>query len=346
MSFHFRKAVREQSHVLISLAGPTGSGKTKSALRLARGLVGPKGRIAVIDTEAGRALHYADEHEFDHGELVAPFRPAAYQAAIESAEKDGYGAVIIDSLSHEYEGVGGLIEWADECLAAGAKSPANWKEPKMAHRKMMNRLLQMRCHLIFCLRAEEKMLMKKEGGKTIIVPASDRPLIERWHPICEKRFMYEMTASFLLLGSAPGVPIPVKLEGKHAPFFAKNSVLDEAAGEKLAAWADGAPASGSNKAKPTEREPSAVPNGGQAVPNEAQPADPAPPKAAEPAKEVPEDVKALAKELGLKIQNANKKDALGAIWDLAVIAREKIKAASPKAIAELERRYNEKMKTL
>jgi hypothetical protein len=239
MSFHFRKAAREQTSVLIALAGSSGSGKTYSALRLARGLVGKDGKFAVIDTEAGRALHYADRFDFDHGDLKPPFRPDAYLQAIEAAESAGYGAVVIDSMSHEYEGEGGLLEWAEELEAGGTKSPANWKKPKMEHKRMVNRLLQMRCHLIFCLRAEEKMLVERINGKLQVTAAKDRPLKERWHPICEKRFMYEMTASFLLLDSAPGVGQPIKLQDQHRSAFHDGAVIDESAGEALAAWAKG-----------------------------------------------------------------------------------------------------------
>ena len=86
MSLTFRKAIREQTSILLALAGSSGSGKTFSALRIARGLVGPTGRVAMIDTEAARALHYADRFDFDHGDLKPPFSPEAYAIAIMAAE--------------------------------------------------------------------------------------------------------------------------------------------------------------------------------------------------------------------------------------------------------------------
>lgn len=253
MTFTFRPAIREQASVLIALAGASGSGKTYSALRLARGLVGPQGRIAVIDTEAGRALHYADQFAFDHGDLHPPFRPEAYQSAMAAADDGGYGAIVIDSFSHEYEGEGGILEWAEQLEAEGVKKPGNWKLPKTQHKRLVSRMLQCRAHLIFCLRAEEKMLVKREVDpqtgrpKTVVVAPEDRPLRERWAPICEKRFMFEMTASFLLLPDRPGVPVPVKLQEQHRAAFPEGRPIEESCGAALAAWAHGGKPAASNE---------------------------------------------------------------------------------------------------
>lgn len=243
MTFQFRPAVRERVSLLIGIAGSSGSGKTYSALQLATGLAGPNGRIAVIDTEAGRALHYADQFKFDHGDLRAPFSPDAYREAIVAADEAGYDVIVIDSMSHEHEGEGGLLDWADR-EAANHKPPKNWVKPKTAHKRMMNRLLQLRAHLIFCLRAEEKMRVEQQDvgngrRKMVIVPAADLPLNERWQPIAEKRFAYELTASFLMTPDRPGVPLPLKLQEQHRHAFPEGSQMGSEAGEKLAAWASG-----------------------------------------------------------------------------------------------------------
>jgi len=252
MTFNFKPAVREKTSLLIALAGASGSGKTLSALKLARGLAGEGGKIAVIDTEAGRALHYADEHRFDHCDLMPPFTPKRYTEAIEAADKAGYDVIVIDSMSHEYESFGGILEWADQELANGVKSPKNWVKPKTAHKRMVNRLIQMRAHLVICLRAEEKMEMredKDEQGRTrmIVIAAEQRPIEERWHPICEKRFMYEMTVSLLLVPSNPGVPIPIKLQDQHKPAFSDGQQISEDSGAFLHRWASG------GKAEPADR---------------------------------------------------------------------------------------------
>ncbi len=238
MTLEFTPAVRENVTILVGLAGPSGSGKTKSALRLAEGLAGGK-PIAFIDTEARRGLHYADAHKFIHADMRGPFRPERFIEAVRVAEKAGAGVVIIDSFSHEYDGDGGILDWASELEAKGTKSPANWKEPKLAHKRLMNELLQCRAHLIFCLRADEKIAIERrevDGRmKTVVVPLG-------WVPICEKRFMYEMTASFTLTADNPGQPnfhLPHKLQEQHRAFFPEGKFIDQEAGSRLAEWARG-----------------------------------------------------------------------------------------------------------
>jgi hypothetical protein len=234
VSFAFKPAVREQVSLLIALAGASGSGKTYSALRLARGL-SQTGKVAFIDTEARRGLHYAGQFEFLHADMRPPFRPERFIEAIRAAEDAGADVVIIDSMSHEYDGEGGIMDWADQLEAGGTKSPGNWKVPKGAHKKMMNALLQCRASLIFCLRADEKIRIAKENGKTVIEPLG-------WMPICEKRFMYEMTASFTLTPDRPGFPrfdLPHKLQKQHRGIFSEREPIGEDAGKRLLDWSRG-----------------------------------------------------------------------------------------------------------
>jgi AAA domain len=236
MSYSFRPAVREQTKLLLGIAGPSGSGKTFSALTLATGLAGPGGKIGFIDTEAGRALHYADKFKFDHCELEPPFKPARFREVIQAAEAAKYDVIIIDSFSHEWSGEGGCLDWADAEVARGQKSPSNWIVPKAAHKNLVSRLLQARAHLIFCLRAEEKIaiekVMKDGREKTVVVPIG-------WKAICEKNFMYEMTVSFVMTPDAPGVGRPEKLQDQHRHIFPDGQRIGVEAGRMLADWASG-----------------------------------------------------------------------------------------------------------
>lgn len=234
MTFEFKPAAREQVGLLIALAGASGSGKTFSALRMAQGL-SSSGKIAFIDTEARRGLHYAEQFKFMHADMRPPFRPHRFIEAIRAAENAGADVVILDSFSHEYDGEGGIMDWADDLAASGTKSPGNWKEPKLAHKKMMNALLQCRASIIFCLRADEKIEIVREGGRTQVRPLG-------WMPICEKRFMYEQTASFTLTPDKPGVVqfnLPHKLQMQHRPMFPEGQQIGERAGRMLAEWARG-----------------------------------------------------------------------------------------------------------
>ena len=247
MTVSFRPAKRENVSLLIGLAGGTGSGKTMSAMLLAKGLAGGR-PFAVIDTEAGRALHYADDFSFEHADLVAPFRPSTYADAIHVADKAGYPVIVVDSFSHEHAGDGGLLDWHEEEVQrmagdnAGRREAvkmAAWIKPKMAHKAMVNQLLQVRAHLILCFRAEEKVDIVKVNGKTEIVPKVTLTGLNGWVPVCEKSLPYELTVSFLVTADKPGVPKPIKLPDRLRGFFPLDKPIGEEAGRELGRWAAG-----------------------------------------------------------------------------------------------------------
>ena len=247
MSFTFRPAVRENVGLLIGLAGSSGSGKTYTAMRLAKGIAGDK-RFCVIDTEAGRAKHYADLFTFDHGDLKPPFSPAAYADAIAAADAAGYSVIVVDSTSHEHAGEGGILDMQEaEFQRMGGREAVkmtSWIKPKSEHRKMVSRLLQIRAHLILCFRAEEKIeMVKGSDGKMEVRKKVTATGLDGWVPICEKNLPYELTASFLLMASKPGVPLPIKLQEQHKNLFPLDKPITEDSGARLAAWArGGAPA--------------------------------------------------------------------------------------------------------
>lgn len=255
MSYTFRRAVREQVPLIIGLSGGTGSGKTFSAMRLAKGMAHGK-PFCVIDTENGRASHYADQFTFDVLDLRAPFSPDAYAQAIAAADRAGYPVIVVDSMSHVWAGDGGVLDWQEEELDRMAKDDWNrreackmaaWIKPKMAHKHMMQTLLQARAHLILCFRAEEKIEMVKVGGKLEVRKKESMIGKDGWVPICEKNVPFEATCSFLLLASNPGIPHPIKLQEQHKSFFNPTASIDEYAGEQLAKWASG----GSQPVPPT-----------------------------------------------------------------------------------------------
>jgi hypothetical protein len=251
MSIEFRPGIRENVGLLIGLIGGTGSGKTYTGMRLCKGISDALGGkpFAVIDTEARRALHYADQFKFEHAELKPPFRPMAYEEAILAADAAGYPAILVDSTSHEHAGEGGLLEWHEEELQrmAGddwkrreAVKMSAWIKPKMAHKRMVSRLLQVRAHLVLCFRAEEKVEMQRgDDGKMKIVKKQTRTGKDGWVPICEKSLPFELTASFLLTDERPGYPLPIKLQSQHRELFPLDKPIDEESGKRLAAWAAG-----------------------------------------------------------------------------------------------------------
>lgn len=247
MNFQFRPATRENVALILGVIGGTGSGKTYSAMQLASGIAAGA-RFAVIDTENGRAKHYADRFDFDHCDIHPPFRPQSYIDAITAADKAGYPVIVVDSMSHVWAGDGGVLDWQEEELDRMAGDDwkkresckmAAWIKPKMAHKSMVQKLLQVRAHLVLCFRAEEKVEMVREDGKMKIVPKQSLTGREGWIPICEKSLPFELTASLLLLASNPGIPHPIKLQEQHRAFFPVGQTITKAAGEQMAEWASG-----------------------------------------------------------------------------------------------------------
>ena len=250
MSFTFRPAARENVGLLLGLAGASGSGKTYTAMRLAKGMAGDK-PFAVIDTEAGRAKHYADLFRFDHGDLMPAFSPAAYADAIKAADDAKYPVIVVDSFSHEHAGEGGILDMQEAEFARmggrDAVKMTSWIKPKGEHRRMVSRLLQVRAHLILCFRAEEKIeMVRGQDGKMEVRKKQTLTGLDGWVPICEKTLPYELTASFLLMPGRPGVPLPIKLQEQHKPFFPLDQAITEACGARLATWARGGVAPASN----------------------------------------------------------------------------------------------------
>lgn len=248
MTVSFRPARRQDVQLIVGLAGSSGSGKTMGALKLARGLAGDK-PFAVIDTERGRALHYGDDFQpWEHAELEPPFRPDAYAEAITTADEAGYPVVVIDSFSHEHAGDGGLLDWHDEEVQRMAGDDprrreqvkiAAWIAPKTSHKRLVSRLLQVKAHLIICLRAEQQIEIGKENGKTVIRPKRSLTGLDGWVPIAEKSLAYELTASFLLTADQPGVPKPIKLPERIRAFLPLDQPLSEETGRLLGEWAAG-----------------------------------------------------------------------------------------------------------
>lgn len=244
-TFAHRLATRDKTPLLVGLVGPSSSGKTYSALELATGFqrVNP-GAIFLIDTEAGRSLQYADRFKFEHVPFGAPFSPLDYLDVIKYCIDQGATNIIIDSLSHEHEGPGGVLEWhATEMGGNFAKQMIAWAKPKAARRRLINTIMQLNCNFIFCFRAKTKIKLPPKGS------ADKEPIEMGYQPIGGDEWIYEMTLNMLLLPRANGVPTwQSELEGEKAilklpkqfeSIFESKPQLSADVGEKLARWAAG-----------------------------------------------------------------------------------------------------------
>lgn len=171
MTFTFKKAVRSASKLRLAISGASGSGKTYSALLLAKGI---GGRIAVIDTERGSASLYADMEgmpEFDVLELDAPFSPERYAEAIAAAESAGYDILIIDSMSHEWNGKGGCLEEVDNIARARYRGNtwSAWNEMTPCHRKFVDAMLTSKLHIIATMRSKTEVAQDVDAnGKKVV----------------------------------------------------------------------------------------------------------------------------------------------------------------------------------
>ncbi|RFC65031.1 hypothetical protein DYI37_03970 [Fulvimarina endophytica] len=250
MGITYRPAVRQGEKLMIGLAGPSGSGKTFSALKIATGIQEVEGgEIFVIDTENRRAAMYAGKFRFQHGEMHAPFTPEAYCEAIEAAVKAGAKSIVIDSMSHEHEGEGGILEMHEAALMKMAGNDFGkrekvkftaWIEPKRRHNKFVNRLLQINAHIIMCFRAKDKLKMVKvQKGDRVV----NEPVSAGWQPIAADRLEYEMTTLLVLPPNAKGKPDlsaeATKIPEPIQPIIKEGWQISEGLGVELAKWARG-----------------------------------------------------------------------------------------------------------
>jgi len=162
----FKRATKEQAKLRLALIGPPGSGKTYTALKIAREL---GSRIAVIDSERGSAAKYADEFQFDH-DVLEIFSPNRYMAAINEAWRDGYNVLIIDSLSHAWMGKDGILETVDKVTARSKSRNAfteGWREASPLHNQLVDTMLQANLHIIVTMRTKTEYVIEEVNGKKV-----------------------------------------------------------------------------------------------------------------------------------------------------------------------------------
>lgn len=252
-NFDAKTAVRESVPLLVGLMGASGAGKTYSALRLATGIQEVTGGdIYFIDSEARRALHYADQFTFKHVQLDPPFGSLDYLAAIQHCVKQGAKVIVIDSMTHEHTGPGGYLMTQEAEVERMAGSDyakrervkmAGWIKPSALRQRMIAGILQLNVNLIFCFRAKEKTKPVKGGGIQEL----------GFMPVAGEELLFEQTVNCLLMPKSNGVPtwrsdqigekLMMKLPKQFEAIFADSKPLDENIGRALAIWAKGGAAS-------------------------------------------------------------------------------------------------------
>ncbi len=184
--FEITQATRDKAPITAAFIGGSGAGKTYSALLFARGLVGPNGKIVVIDTEGGRSKIYADDPDiggFFHLDLVEPYRSERFREAFKAAIQFGADAVVIDTISHEHEGFLEYAEQEEARISGRAASRNKWIKPKAGRKRFYSAISSSHAHVIATIRLNR------------IVNMDVKPAVEIMKPECDKDFPYRLDLS-------------------------------------------------------------------------------------------------------------------------------------------------------
>lgn len=273
MTFRFIPAheIEDPLPLSVGISGASGTGKTHSALRLARGIAqeitGEKSPpLGFVDTENKRGLHYrkdfpemmhADFTAVNDGGDVVGFTIPRWIEMIDMAEHAQLPAVVTDSFSHSWAGVGGLLEMHAmtlDRLVQDAERRANgrytverdkfsqlaWAEVKPQYRRLVDRIIRAKTNFVICTRA--KPVMQKGFGEkaTNAFKTKTRRMDVPWNPETDSDLMFELTAMVILDPSAPGCPVhQIKVADQFRGLFDPKKPVTEETGRRLAEWSKG-----------------------------------------------------------------------------------------------------------
>ncbi len=224
MNLQLRKAERKKAKLRVGLAGPSGSGKTYSALLLASGIASWD-KIAMIDTENGSGELYTQLGGYNVITLGGPFEPEKYMEAIKLCEKSGIEVIIIDSITHEWDGAGGGLEIIDKL---GGRYQ-DWSKVTPRHKGFIDAILQSSCHVITTVRKKQDYEMTKDQNGKLKVEKVGMKEITR------EGFEYELTLSFEL-----DIRHNAKAGKDRTGLFMDKPefVVSHATGQRLVEWAN------------------------------------------------------------------------------------------------------------
>lgn len=183
------KASKKQVKLRLGLSAVSGGGKTYSALLIAYGLCGDWNKIAVIDTENDSASLYSDLGEYNTLALAAPYTPERYIEAIKTCENAGMEVIIVDSITHEWEGKGGILQISESMTG---NSFTNWSKITPRHTAFVDAILQSKCHMITTVRRKQDYEMTKDANGKLQVQKAGLKEITR------EGFEYELTLNLEL----------------------------------------------------------------------------------------------------------------------------------------------------
>lgn len=229
----FEPVTRAKSKARIAITGPSGSGKTLSALYLACGITGDWSKVVLIDTEHERARFYANRSDLNTGAFLwqsmqPPYSPDKYidyvRSAAQTVGEDG--VVIVDSFSHAWDNVGGVLDIKSQIAQQRGKNDYTaWDEAGKVQNNLVNTILSVNCHVIITMRVKMAYAMEvNERGKTV-------PVKIGLAPVQRENTEYEFDIVF-------------QLDRQHVATLSKDTtfldswsgVIDKELGAQLGAW--------------------------------------------------------------------------------------------------------------
>ena len=236
--------ITRKASLVVGLSGLSGSGKTFSALMLAKTLA-RGGKVVGICTENNRMADYQDTslypglnpYEMFEDGFESPYSSARYTEAIMAAETAGAAVIVLDSGSDEWEGPGGVLDLHEQTLQRLIRGddakrdkmnfPA-WAVAKPPHKKFANEIMRLKAHLIICFRAQPKSAMPLVNGKRVVVDLG-------LQPICGSALPYKLRWHLLLDVDHPGRYKVLKAYEHERHVFPPDQLIDAGTGSRLLA---------------------------------------------------------------------------------------------------------------
>lgn len=225
----FKKAVRSAQRLKLGVQGPSGSGKTLGALLLARSIVGPQGRIAVADSENGTASLYSDRVDFDTLSITPPYLSSKFEEAIKLAVEGEYDILVMDSISHQWMGEGGILSRKEALDKQGGNSFTNWATFTPEQEKFKSSIANAPIHIIATLRSKQEYVIEENArGK-------QAPKKMGMAPIQREGMEYEFSIVFELQMSHRAT-VSKDRTGLFASDNAVYDLIDPAMGKTIINW--------------------------------------------------------------------------------------------------------------
>jgi hypothetical protein len=200
MALQIKPACKFKQFARVCLWGTQKQGKTHGALALATAFAGDNGKVGVISSEyaSSQLLQHRFPHDIvnlaevdENSNLVkGAFSPQRYEEAIKLFTNARYDVIVIDSLSHVWEGEGGLLESVSSTPQGKSNFDDGWGKATPLYKHLINTILAARCHLIITLRGKDAYIHEdytKRNGER-----GTRPKNVGQAPIMRKGFGYEM----------------------------------------------------------------------------------------------------------------------------------------------------------